>query len=162
MNTMNKSTKYTPFQLRFGRTPRILPPLTDPYPSPTREATSARESIARIQMDVADARDNLMLAKISQSCQANKTRTDTFPYKVGDWVWLDTDDRRCDFKDDAKGRTAKLMARNDGPFQIMTVNPGALTIMVNWPTNSGLFPTFHIAHAKPYHQNDSAKYPERT
>jgi len=28
MNSINKSMKFTPFQLRFGRTPHVLPPLT--------------------------------------------------------------------------------------------------------------------------------------
>ncbi len=82
MNTINKSTKFTPFQLRFGRTPHILPPLAAAYPSASREATSASEVIERIQIDVAAARDNLLLAKIMQSTQANKHRTDSFPYKV--------------------------------------------------------------------------------
>ena len=102
-----------------------------------------------------------MLAKISQSYHANKSRTDSFPYKVGDWVWLDTEHRRRDFKDDAKGRTAKLMPRNDGPFQISSINPGASTVTVNWPSRSRLFPTFHIANTKPYRPNDNLKYPSR-
>ena len=147
MNTVNRSTKYTPFQLRFGKTPRILPPLTSSYPSATKEATNARELIVQIQTDVADAKDNLMLAKISQSFQANKHRTDSFPYKVGDWIWIDTDNCRREFKDVTKGRTAKLMPRNDGPFQIMTINPDASTVTVNWPANSRLFPYFpHLTH----------------
>jgi hypothetical protein len=162
MNTTNKSTKFTPFQLCFGKTPRILPPLTAAYPSASKEATSAREVIECIQCDVADARDNLLLAKISQSYQANRHHTNAFPYKVGDWVWLDTTDKRRDFKDNNKGRTAKLMPRNDGPFQIITtIHPTTSTITVNWPTNSRIFPTFHISHAKPYRANDDGKYPGR-
>ena len=161
MNSINKSTKFTPFQLRFGRTPRILPPLTPAYPSASREATSARDIIEHIQTDVADAKDNLLLAKITQSAQANKHRTTAFPYKVGDWVWIDTDNRRREFKDNSKGRTAKLMPRYDGPFSITAINPQASTITVRWPTNSRLFPTFHIRHTKPYHENDNLRYPTR-
>lgn len=116
MNTINKSTKYTPFQLRFGKTPRILPPLPTAYPSTSREASSTCEIIDRIQIDVADAKDNLLLAKISQSAQANKYRTDSFPYKVGDWAWIDTDNRRRKLVNVAKGRTAKLMSPYNGPF----------------------------------------------
>ena len=102
-----------------------------------------------------------MLAKISQSYQANKTRTDSFPYKVGDWIWLDTEHRRCDFKDNTKGRTAKLMPRHDGPFQISAINPTASTVTVTWPSRSRLFPTFHIIHTKPFHPNDNISYPLR-
>jgi len=102
-----------------------------------------------------------MLAKITQSVQANKHRQDDFPYKVGQWIWLDTDNRRHDFKDDNKGRTAKLMARNDGPFQITAINKIASTVTVRWPSNSRLCPTFHISHTRPYLANDDSKYPSR-
>ncbi len=137
MNTVNKSTGYSPFQLRFGKTPRILPPLAKLYPAASREAISARAVIEQVQTDVAAARDNLLLAKITQSFQANKKRSlHTLPYKVGDWVHLDTDNRRHDYKDNTKGRTAKLMPRYDGPYQITVINPEASTITVKWPTNS--------------------------
>jgi hypothetical protein len=117
MNTVNKLTSYSLFQLQYGKTPRILPPLTASYPSETKEATNARDIIKSIQTDVANAKDNLLLAKITQSFQANKHRSDSFLYKIGDWVWIDTDDCRRDFKDDTKGRMAKLMPRNDGLFR---------------------------------------------
>ena len=159
MNSVNKSTKSTPFQLQFGRTPRILPPLTTTHPSVSQEATSARKIIDRIQIDVADAKDNLLLAKITQSAQTNKHRTDSFPYKVGNWVWINTDNHRCEFKDNTKGRTAKSMPCYDSPFSITTINPQASTITIRWPTNSCLCPTFHIHHAKPYHENNNLQYP---
>src|SRR5438445_6960114 len=46
-----------------------------------------------LHIDIADMKDNLLLAKITQSTQVNKHRTDSFSYKVGNWVWIDTNNR---------------------------------------------------------------------
>lgn len=159
MNTVNKSTGYTPFQLRFGKTPRILPPLSPPLPSTSKDAISAREVIEQIQADVATAKDNLALAKITQSIQANRRRAPVFPYKVGDWVLLNTINRRPEYKDGQEARTAKLMPRFDGPFQVAHIHPATSTITVTLPTNSHIFPTFHISLAKPFRQNNNERFP---
>jgi len=159
MNSIKKSTKFTPFQLQFRRTPHILSPLTIAYPSASREATSACEIIDCIQIDIVDVKNNLLLAKNTQLVQVNKHRMDSFSYKVGDWIWIDTDNHRCKFKDNTKGRTIKLMPCYDGPFSVTTINPQASTITVWWPTNSRLFPTFHIRHTKSYCDNNNLRYP---
>lgn len=71
MNTINKSTGYTPFQLRFGQSPHIIPLILDLLPNPSNEHITARQIIENLETDVADACDNLMLAKISQSYFSN-------------------------------------------------------------------------------------------
>ena len=104
--TLNKSTGYSPFQLRFGKSPRVLPPLVPLPPNPSREHVSAREVIQRVRMDVADARDNLLVAKISQAHHANESRVDLFLYKVGDWIMLSTLNRRRKYKNSDDKRVA--------------------------------------------------------
>ena len=47
MNTMNKSTGFTPFQLCFGRSPRIIPPLIPAKPSATVADIDAWHEIGR-------------------------------------------------------------------------------------------------------------------
>lgn len=44
----------------------------------------------RVTQDVAEAKDNLMVAKISQSYHANKYRKDDPEYEIGDSVMLST------------------------------------------------------------------------
>jgi hypothetical protein len=48
MNTINASTGFTPFQLRFGKSPQILPPLISLDDDEERDVT-AREIIAQMQ-----------------------------------------------------------------------------------------------------------------
>jgi hypothetical protein len=67
MSTTNKSTGYSPFQLLFGCSLKVLPPLLVSPPNPTIDNISAREIIENLHTDVSDARDNLILDKISQS-----------------------------------------------------------------------------------------------
>ena len=162
MSTINKSTGYTPFQLRFGRSPRILPPLLPLPPNPSNEHMDARQVIEDIQVDVADARDNLMLAKITQSHSANPHRQPDFPYNVGDKVMLSTMNRRRDYKTKGKQRASKFMPRFDGPYMIIDTHPTASTITLDMPNAPNLFPTFHTSNVKPWHPNDDTKFPSRT
>ncbi|KAF8798984.1 hypothetical protein BYT27DRAFT_7010629, partial [Phlegmacium glaucopus] len=106
MNTVNKSTGYSPFQLKYGRSPRIIPSFTGVVGS-DKESVGASDVIALVNKNVADARDNLLLAKISQAKSANERRGKETRYRVGDMVMLSTTNRRMDFKQHGDGRVAK-------------------------------------------------------
>jgi len=113
-------------------------------------------------MDVADARDNLMLAKISQSHFANGARAEDKNYNIGDKVMLSTLNRRRDYKNKKEKRAAKFMPRYDGPYEVIDVNKGASTVTLDIPNAPNLFPTFHTSHLKMWTPNDDEKYPSRT
>jgi hypothetical protein len=70
MNTVNKSTGFSPFQLHLGRTPRMIPPLipasNDAHPDITTQAIAACTIIEKLERDVWEAQDNIFKAKISQ------------------------------------------------------------------------------------------------
>ena len=162
MSTINKSTGYAPFHLRFGRSPRILPPLIDLPPNPSTDNIDARQIIETLQTDVAEARDNLFLAKITQSHFANNHRIDHPSYMIGDKVMLSTLNRRKDYKSKTKHRAAKFMPRFDGPYEIIEVHNDASTVTLNMPNAPNLFPTFHTSNIKKWLPNDDIKYPSRT
>jgi hypothetical protein len=162
MSTTNKSTGYSPFHLRFGRTPRILPPLHSPPVDPSVDHITARQVIENLQTDVADARDNLMLAKISQAHFSNPKRADAPKYAIGDKIMLSTLNRRKDYRNKNHHRAAKFMPRFDGPYQIVDVNSDADTVTLDIPNSPNLFPTFYTSHIKPWLPNDDIKYPSRT
>ena len=163
MNTMNKSTKFTPFQLRFGRSPRVLPPLLPSSPSELHTDTDelARQVLARLQTDVRDAQDNLLLAKITQAAQANKRRTLTFPFKVGQRVRLSSKNRRRDYKSSDGKRVAKFIARFDGPYPILAINEEDSTVTLDLPNSANFYPVFHTSEILPFTENDDALYPAR-
>ncbi|TFK51253.1 hypothetical protein OE88DRAFT_1597060, partial [Heliocybe sulcata] len=105
MNTTNTSTGYSPFQLRFRRSPRMIPPLV--APEATREALDAEHLLQNIRSIVADAQDNLLAAKVDQAFYANRSRGKEPEFKVGDMVMLSTKNRRREYKSKGQKRVAK-------------------------------------------------------
>jgi hypothetical protein len=162
MSTVNKSTGYAPFHLRFGRSPRILPPLVAPPPNPSIDHISVCEIVDNLHTDVADARDNLLLAKISQSHFTNPRRKDDTTFKVGDKVMLSTLHRQKQYKSKGQNRCAKFMPRYDGSYQIIDIHHDASTVTLDMPNAPNLFLTFHISNIKSWHANDDSKFPSRT
>jgi hypothetical protein len=122
----------------------------------------ARQVIENLLIDVADARDNLMVSKISQSHFANPHRRNDFPFQNGDKVMLNTVNRRRDYKSRGQNRVAKFMPRYDGPYIIIDTHPAASTVTLDMPNTPNLFPTFHTSNIKAWHSNDDIKYPSRT
>ena len=90
MNTVNSSTGFSPFQLRMGRSPRVIPPLVFPEPSSNKDDVKAWRVIKDLEVLTMEAQDNLLQAKISQASQANKSHSLTFPFSVGNRVRLST------------------------------------------------------------------------
>jgi hypothetical protein len=74
MNTINASTCYTPFQLRFGKSPCILPPLipTNNNMEDEPAACDLIESLTQIELT---AQDNLLTAKIKTAIHTSLSRS---------------------------------------------------------------------------------------
>lgn len=69
---VNKSTGFTPFQLRMGWSPHMIPSLI-PLPwNASKEDISTHDIICWLHDDVLEAQDNLLHTKISQSIETNK------------------------------------------------------------------------------------------
>jgi Chromo (CHRromatin Organisation MOdifier) domain len=165
MNSVNKSTGFSPFQL--GCSARVLPPLIAPPPKPSKEYITARGVIEEVSANVATARDNLMLAKIlqahqSNSYQSNSSHSKAVHYKTGDMVMLSTLNRCKEYKLSGELRVAKFMPRYNGPFLVVDVHEEASTVTLDIPNTPNIFPTFHTSHIKPFKQNNDLKWPSHT
>ncbi|KIJ42625.1 hypothetical protein M422DRAFT_145415, partial [Sphaerobolus stellatus SS14] len=106
-NTINASTGFSPFQLKTGHSPRIIPPLVPAPADASAAEISAREIIDRVHRDVQEAQDNLLAAKIRQAYHANEHRAPEDNFEVGDLVMLSTTNRRHNYKCTGKKRVAK-------------------------------------------------------
>lgn len=160
MNSVNASTGFTPFQLRFGKSARILPPLISLEEDEERDVT-AREIIEQMQPLQLEANDNLLTAKIRQAQQENQHRGKAFPFKIGGRVVLSTSHRRREYKSGDEPRAAKFMPRFDGPYAITATDEKHSTVTLDLPNKSGYFPVFHTSEVKPFKENDHTLFPTR-
>ena len=131
MNTVNKSTGFMPFQLRMGRSPHLIPPLSPLSWNASTEDISAHDIIQKLQCDIAEAQDNLLQTKISQSVEANPHRSLNFPFSVGSRVHLTTLHRRNEYKAKGEKRVAKFMPHYDGPYTIIDTDESHSTVAAN-------------------------------
>ena len=164
MNTTNCSTGFTPFQLRFGHSesPHVLPPLFQSTKlTPTDKLAS--KLLQRMQSSVFEAQDNLITSKISQAFQANKSRSLTFPFHIGDRVVLSTLHRRHEIKAGDHNRVAKFMPRFDSPFTIKSTDERHSTVTLDLPNLPHIFPVFqvHTSEVRPFAENDNDLFPSR-
>jgi hypothetical protein len=118
MNTVNASTGFTGFQLRHSQSLCMLPPLVPREDVPSTVEVSAADIVSKVAADVAQARDNLLLAKVSQAFHASVAGRAEDIFVVGDKVMLSTFHRRKEYKKKGDLRAAKFFPRQDGPYVI--------------------------------------------
>jgi hypothetical protein len=94
-NSVNATTSKTPTELLYGTPIRLFPRVA---PSPNSRVPAVDEYINRIQESIAIARDNHVDAKTYQTTYANRSRRKEPEYKVGDSVYLNTENLRLRIK----------------------------------------------------------------
>ena len=87
----------------------IIPPMSTLLPDASTEQITAHEIIACLALDVQEAQDNLLAAKVHQTYHANEHHAPEEIYKVGDQVMLSTENRHHIYKCKGKKRVAKFM-----------------------------------------------------
>lgn len=157
MNTVNASTGFSPFQLKSGRSPRLIPPLVPLPDDAAPEAFSAHDLLGSIEQDVKEAQDNLLRAKTEQAFQANKSRAPEHSFKVGDCVRLSTTNHRKQYKNKNDFRCVKFMPRFD-IYRIVEANPSVSTYTLDVSANYGMHPVFHSSELLPVTENDASLY----
>ncbi len=164
LNTVNKSMGFTPFQLQFGKSLRLIPPLGTPNKrdNPVKIVeTDAHEIMNRMRPCELEAMDNLLTAKINQCHYVNKGWHTEFPFKLNDHVVLST--RHCwhEYKVSHTHHAAKFMPRFDRPYRIIAINLDHSTVTLKLPNSPHTFPVFHTSEIQPFRKNDNNLFPTR-
>ncbi|GBE85259.1 Transposon Ty3-G Gag-Pol polyprotein [Sparassis crispa] len=161
MNTVNNSTGFSPFQLKTGHSPRLVPPFSQVSLADDTldEATRAAELFTCLDTDIMEARDNLFLTKVNQAALANRSRSEEISYAVGDKVMLSTFHRHHDYMQRGDNHIAKFMVRYDGPYSVLHSYPEFSAYTLNLPASTNIFPTFHASLLKPWFKNNPELFP---
>jgi hypothetical protein len=166
VNTIHASTGMSPFILKTGRSPRLIPLLVNLVTIPNEEPTPPDMAAARIFMENMEeetntAKDNLLTAKLHQAHFANKDRWLDPAFKVGEKAYLATAHCRRDYIRAKDGRVAKFMPRYDGPYEIMQAFPESSLYTLLLPPSSKVHLTFHVAQLHMHIPTDDVLFPSR-
>ncbi len=161
MNTINASTGFSGFQLKMGRSLRIILPLVLQAlaPSCPQEDINAAHVIEKLLDDTEIAKDTLLQSKVAQASYTNKKHKSDFEIAVGDCIMLSMFHRHHDFKNGDKNRVVKFMPRFDGPYVVTHANADLFSYTVDILNSPAKFNTFHISELCTFVPNDSVLFP---
>jgi hypothetical protein len=117
--------------------------------------------IKEIQNAEAEAKDNLLQAKVTQAHFANQHQGKDDIFVVGDLVMLSTLHHRQQYKKKNEKRVAKFFPRFDGPYTIIRAHPEFSTYTLDMPNSPLTFPTFHASQLKRFVSNNVDLFPSR-
>lgn len=98
--------------------------------------------IKNIELDTAEATDNILAVKISQAYQTNKHHSLDPVFAIGNWVMLLTMHQRREFQASHKNCVAKFMLWFDSPYTIVDAHADFSIYTLNIPL-SNAFQTFY-------------------
>ena len=136
-NTINASTKFTPFYVNYGQHPKFE------YLTPREELIpSIDERLKTMELVRRELQTILGKALEDQERYANEHRAEVPPFKVGDFVWLNS-------KNLSSGRPSKkLDFKRVGPFPVKRrINDVSMELTL--PPWLGIHPVFHVSLLEP-------------
>ena len=117
--------------------------------------------IERVQTDVAEAKDNLLLAKIFQAHHDNIHRSLEPPFQIGDKVMLSILHCHQEFKKKGEKQAAKFFPHYDSPYNIIDEHAATSNYTLELPNNPNTYPTYHALELKTFIPNDPILFPGR-
>lgn len=139
-NHVSETTKLSPFQANFGKHPRMT---FAPLVHGTTTAEDRANSFARDMSQVFDLlQAEMKRSQVIQEESANKHRTPSPRYIVGDKVWLSTKNLQT------QRPSKKLDWKQIGPYEVRrVVSPYAYELAL--PTSMKVHPVFHVSLLSP-------------
>ncbi|SGY12319.1 BQ5605_C011g06465 [Microbotryum silenes-dioicae] len=156
--SVNTSTNKSPFEVVLGRSPSLLPTSLNQPDLP--DVPAAKDLIAERKAVLAEVRDALAAAKVRQAEQVNRHRQPEPDIAVGDFVMVDTHDRRLQFKTGHR-KSAKLFDRFEGPYKVIAANVATSNYTLQLSEGDRSHPTFHVSKLRPYRANDPNLFPNQ-
>ncbi|CAD6961545.1 unnamed protein product [Tilletia controversa] len=150
-------TGLSPFETLYGFNPTLVK-----VPSPNARVSpfkGVRQYHDRIKLNMMSAHDSIIAARTRQTTQANKRRSVTPPYQVGEMVYLSTKNLKL-----PSGRASKLLPRYIGPYKITRCFTERDAFTLELPKELAerrIHPTFHSSLLKPHVPNDDNLFPGR-
>jgi hypothetical protein len=145
-NYTHDSTKFSPFELNYGRKPLtpldvvLLPKSVVKEPV---DSAAVTKFTSELQQKIKLAKEYLQAAQQRQKAYADSKRTDT-SFTVGQQVLIKT--TNFNFKGNL---TRKLLPRFMGPF-VITALISPVAVQVKLPPSVPIHNVFHISLVKPY------------
>ena len=158
MNSQTSSTSgFSPFEMLYGFNPTMMHGTdTSNGHSPFKGVDDYHE---QIKLNMMAAHDAIIAARTRQTTQANKDRSVTPPYQVGEMVYLSTKNLKL-----PSGRATKLLPRYIGPFKVIKCYTELDAFKLELPKellDRRVHPTFHSSLLKPHVPNDEKLFPGR-
>ena len=160
MNTANASTGFSGFLLKTGWSLQVILLLIPLSADATTEQTTAHEIMTHVTLDIKEAQDNLLAAKICQAYHANEHCTHEDVYEIGDLVMLSAENHCHNYKHKGKTHVAKFMPWNNSLYTITHPFPECSEYMLKLPNNLNTFPSFHAHLLKRYIPNNPLLFPD--
>ena len=160
MNTVNASTGFSPFHLKTGQSPCLIPPLTLAPETVTPAKLDVHDIIEWLVLDDKEAQDDLLSAKICQAYHVNELQAPEIKYKEGHLVMLSTENRCQNYKCKDMKWVAKFMPWNDSPYMVTKAFLEESEYTLHLPNNPHTFPGFHLSLLRPFIPNDPTLFPD--
>lgn len=134
----------------------MVPPIV---PSPkvfnTDAHLIAHDLALKLRLDVLEAQDNLLHAKVDQTVQANKQCLPDFCFNIGSWLYLSTKNRIREYLNKDKRHVTKFAVKFDSPYTIIDKDEVHSTYTLDLPSHSNIYPVFHVSELQPCYENDN-------
>lgn len=152
---VSNTLKLSPFEVNYGWRPslsHLASAEEAKFPGVEKFAEQAR-------LNLIAAHDALISSRVDQTTGANRSRREDFPIRIGDKVYLSTEDLNV-----PKGRARKLVPKYIGPYEVIQVIPGKSAYKIKLPPElerRRIHPVYHISKLRPHVSNDDSLFPGR-
>ena len=153
-NSVQASSKHTPFFANYGFHPRIPLSLLSPTSSSLSDPM-ANDFVTHMSNVLRDVQDHLRLAQERQAHYANQHRSDR-TFAVGDRVLLDL--RFMNLTGTTRA-THKFLPRHQGPYTVLA-RCGSAAYKLDLPASWKVHPVFYVGLLKPY-VDPRSTFPDR-